>query len=818
MKGSADGFSRAAVVPRDGALLVALGLLSAAVTAQQIALMQVLGWMHWHHFAYLVVAVALLGFGVAGTVLSLARDRMMVRWPLWLPWLLLGAALAMPLGLRLAQTELLAVDLPLVFFAPGNAWRLAALCLLLLPPFFCGGLFTGIVLTAHARHAGRYYAASLAGAGIGGLAGLALVAGVAPPRLPAAAGWLALIAAIALWRRTPPAGRVALIAGAGVLALLLAAPGALVSSQFKPLRRTLDLPDARIVAERPSVHGWVQVVTAPALRPAPAVSFAYLEEIPPQPAVFVNGIPYGSLPATEGPGSPRWLDYTTDAAAFATLRPRSVLLLENGPEGWAALATAHGATRVVVVEPNRALTGLLTSGPTPLAPEWGLPGVELAATRGRAFLRRATGTFDLIRFPGVGALGGTAGLGAASEQFLQTREAFIDAWHRLTPGGVISASAWMDFPERNPLRLLATLAEALESAGAPPGEHLVAVRGWATVTFLARREPWSEAAVAALREFCRDRGFDPLLLPNLQPAEREEYHAWQNPSFFTMVDALVHGPREPVYRDYAFLVRPATDNRPYFSQFIRWTRTDRLREVFGARAMPFFELGSLVVALTFGILLVLAVGCIALPLVRLGWAVPGKAGVLMYFGGLGAGFMCVEIGLMLRAHAWLGSPVLAAAVVITVLLIASGAGSLWSERLHGGPVTQRRAAAGIALAIVAGSTLLALLGPLARTWPAPVQVLVLVAIVAAVGFPMGTAFPLGIRTLEATYPPHIPWAWAINGCVSVATPAGAMLLAMNAGFVTLFAAAVVAYALAVAGTLAFRRHAAPGTEARLNAG
>ena len=64
----------------DFPLLAALALLSAAITAHQLALMQVLGWMHWHHFAYLIVSVALLGYGVAGTVLSLARGRLLRHW------------------------------------------------------------------------------------------------------------------------------------------------------------------------------------------------------------------------------------------------------------------------------------------------------------------------------------------------------------------------------------------------------------------------------------------------------------------------------------------------------------------------------------------------------------------------------------------------------------------------------------------------------------------------------------------------------------------------------------------------------------------
>ncbi|HUG11135.1 MAG TPA: hypothetical protein VMM36_08985, partial [Opitutaceae bacterium] len=58
-----------AALRRDGP---GLALVSAGVTAWQIVLMQALGWVGWYHFAYLVIALALLGFGASGTVLTLA--------------------------------------------------------------------------------------------------------------------------------------------------------------------------------------------------------------------------------------------------------------------------------------------------------------------------------------------------------------------------------------------------------------------------------------------------------------------------------------------------------------------------------------------------------------------------------------------------------------------------------------------------------------------------------------------------------------------------------------------------------------------------
>ncbi len=53
---------------------LALILLSAALIALQLILMQILSITQWYHFAYLVISTALLGFGASGTLLALTRS------------------------------------------------------------------------------------------------------------------------------------------------------------------------------------------------------------------------------------------------------------------------------------------------------------------------------------------------------------------------------------------------------------------------------------------------------------------------------------------------------------------------------------------------------------------------------------------------------------------------------------------------------------------------------------------------------------------------------------------------------------------------
>ena len=64
------------------------------------------------------------------------------------------------------------------------------------------------------------------------------------------------------------------------------------------------------------------------------------------------------------------------------------------------------------------------------------------------------------------------------------------------------------------------------------------------------------------------------------------------------------------------------------------------------------------------------------------------------------------------------------------------------------------------------------------------------------GFFMGIPFPMGIKFLGQKNEPLIPWAWAINGCLSVLAPIMTIMLAMAAGFKTVLWLGALAYLLA----------------------
>lgn len=776
----------------------ALGLLSAALIALQLTLMQSFAISQWHHFAYMVIAIALLGFGTAGTALALCRTWALRHSTTLLPLLLLACALAMALATGRAPTLFGRFDTYLLPYEPLQALWLLAVILLLALPFLLGALVIGLLFIEQAERIGLTYFANLFGSGLGGLLGLALLSGFAPERLPALLALPVLVAGLLLLPSRHRHLQGLAILTLAVIVVSLARPPELPLSQFKDLQRTLDLPESRTVALRHDPYGQVRAVTSPALRFAPGLSLDYRGTIPQGDLLFSNGDAFGFVPRASYTESARLLDATTQGLPYAVTQAESVLILQAGTGLAAAQALNWGAGRIVAVEPHRAALELLRKEYSASAGAFfAHPEIEIVAAEPRTWLAADRDRYDLIVLPTVGTFGGGAGLLALHEQHLLTKEAFAELWRKLTPDGLLCLTTWLDQPLRAPLRLTATLAELLAAEGiSDPSLHLAAARGWGTVTFCLKRSPLTPAEVANTREFCRRWSFDPLLLPGLTAEERQNYHQLPDDTLFAMLDGLFGDGRPAIYRDYLFDLRPTVDERPFFSQFLRLKTLPHLKRLVGEGALPVVELGSLVLVATLLLTTLAALVLILLPLARIGWRGGERTATVGYFGALGLGYMLIEIALIHRFVLYLGHPVHAAAVVIATLLIASGLGSAASELRPRPWMTPRRAA--FAVVVLLG-LYIGLLGPLLHatfTLPTAARVALCLLVLSPLGFCLGLPFPLGLGRLHQQQPEAVPWAWGINGCLSVVGGSLATTIAILAGFNAVLLGAALSYALA----------------------
>jgi hypothetical protein len=386
-----------------------------------------------------------------------------------------------------------------------------------------------------------------------------------------------------------------------------------------------------------------------------------------------------------------------------------------------------------------------------------------------------------------------AGSMVMSENNLYTQEAFDLYVSRLKPDGVLSVSRWYH-PVRygESARVVVLMASALKRVGIDkPEDHVAFLTthgslDTALATVLLKRSPFTAAERTALTRLCRERGYS-LLWPRSEGSTESPFDA----------AALLR--LEPAaLRDGGFDLSPPTDDRPFFFN-IDWP----IQSWVDAVRSGDLSRGSRATLVLGAALFGLCCAClwfVVRPLRASGRQSPANRSTflppLLYFGGIGLGFMLVELALIQRYILFLGHPSYAISVVLFSLLLFGGCGSLLTDRID---ATRLARTTRLALAmILAGTVLNALIVPdwLARTagWDWTSRLAIAVGLIAPQALFMGMIFPLGVRRLTATGREEwLPWMWGVNGVCGVIALVLGMLLAMNLSYTAVLLSGAAAY-------------------------
>ncbi len=783
---------------------LAVGLLSGAALAYEVLLTRLFAIIQWHHFAYMMISVAMLGWGAAGTLVASLRA------PLQRHFRLAFTASATLFGLSAVAcfllTQAIAFNPLAAVWDPRQFLRLGLVYLCLLIPFMTAAVALCLAFSRFGGDAPRLYGADILGAGVGALGVIALLMALPPMHALLAVAAVGLAAAATAYglRQRPAWG---LLAAAAVLALAPADWVQLRPLAYKDLTQTLRIMGTRVAAERSGPLGSITVVESPGVpfRHAPGLSLAAAREPPVQLGLYIDGD--GPMPVVRYTGDPEplaYLDGLTWALPYHLLdRPRVLVLGAGGGEA-VLQALYHRARSVDAVEVNPQLVNLVEG---PLADfsgrPYSRPGVRVHIAEARAFVAGSRGRYDLIQLALVDAFGASAaGLTALAESYLYTVEALGVYLDRLAPGGILAITRWIDLPPRDLVKLAATAIAALEGRGvADPGAHLALIRSWKTGTLLVSNAPLTPAQIERLRAFCRERAFDVAWYPGMPAEEANRYNQLAQPYFYEALRALLGPQRQDFVARYKYRITPATDDRPFHFHFFRWQSLPewlRLRERGGVSLM---EWGYPVLVATLIQAAVIGVALILLPLVLAGKRLPrrGRGTVLGYFALLGLAFMFVEIAFIQRFMLFLGHPLYAVAAVLAGFLIFAGLGSRLAGRLAW---DARRIVTAAALTIAGVALAYLMLLPQVfhalAGLPDAGRVAVSLLLIAPLALAMGMPFPLGLKRLADEAPAFIPWAWGINACASVVAAVLATLLAMHLGFTAVVVLAGLGYLLAAA--------------------
>ena len=777
---------------RPRGLAAAVTLLSAATTAYEILVVRLLAVEQFHHFASMVIGVALLGSGMSGTLAALlppANSLGAAARVRWAAAITAAALVASPWATHAVRVE------PTQLAWDGAQWaRLAALVVALALPFATGALATLTAFTVEPERAGRLYGASFAGGALGVALAIATLFALPPGQALAVPPLLGALGALWLCHT----GALGLM-GAGSLAaavLFITPLWSLQLTPYKSLPQLRALPGAQVVAEETSPLGWVMALQAPSFRFAPGLSLEYRGGFPAQTALLVDGDVAGVATDLRSADAAELAEALPTALPWALGPWRRVLLIGVGSGLELKAALGHGAEKVVTLELNPALLRLSRKLAPPDTVE--AQRIEDRAGDARGELAQPGEPFDLITLtPAVGYGASIAGVRALDEDFLHTVDAYELYLRRLATGGVLSVTNWLSVPPRESVRTILTAAEALRRVTGSASHGLLVARSWGTVTVLARPAGYTPGELARLRDFARQRSLD-LDWPLEVSGDTEPFHAIDDPALREAAAAAVTSPREAARfaGASAFDVAPVDDARPYPHHFVRpGSMLAFLRSARGTW-LPFAEWGPIAITATFvqavlvSLLLLLAPAAIWARRTTTTVSLPVLIG---FFAALGFAYVAAELAAIQQLGLLLGHPVYAVAGALTVLLACSGAGSAWSDRIA--PSLGPRACASLALLLSLAAAML--LGGVHALQAAalPVRALAAFGCLAVPAFLMGLPFPLGLRSL-AQGRGEVAWAWAANGFASViGAPCGA-LIGLEAGSRVLFLAAGAAYALA----------------------
>jgi hypothetical protein len=750
---------------------LAVGMVAGCVLALQVLLTRLFSAQLFYHFSFLSISLALLGAG-AGAIAVYVRPSWFERRPLEHElafWSVVLAALLVSVPVVLARLRFGTED-----EVTGSFVALLALMSVITTLLFgAAGIVIALAVRGYTAQISRLYAFDLVGAALGAIVVVPLMWSIGVPTLIVGLAPVAAIAALIF--AGGPRERVGR-AAAGLLVIAVVATALGGTALYEPKPAYTD----NVISDR-----WTPISRVVGHGAAPGDKFTRLY-------YDRGGAPVARY--ERGGRMPDWRDLGLGPQSLGYIfggRDRALVI--GGGGGRDILnALTSGVRQLDVVELNQAIVDTVDDslGDFSGAP-YSLPRVHTRVGDGRSRLAETDAKYDVIHIGYADTFSNSSGQAfALAENNLYTTEAFNEYFDHLGPNGVLDVTRPRRMVGDEALRITMLALEALRDRGvAHPERNVVVVLGQDILspvfgTTLARTRPWTRAELTRLERLANERGKGIAYAPG-GPYQLE----WAQLARATSPEAFCSG--------YRLDVCAPTDDKPFFYQMRRLGSL-------GSASSDYLYHGAdpfLILLITFGILTTLALALVAAPLVLTARDERPPIGPLAFFAAIGLGFLTLEIALIQRFVLFLGFPTYALSVVLFSLLLWTGLGSLLAGRVH----NARRAltiALSVACVLIAASAVGLL--PLLQTLidlPFGVRVLITVMLLAPAGIALGMAMPLGLKRLLALHPRGVAWAWGVNGVASVVASAGAITVAIVAGFPAATLVALVCYGAALAHVL-----------------
>ncbi len=789
----------------------ALAFLTAGTTlALQILIHRIVSAKLLNNYAFLVISLTMLGFAISGVLLTAVQRRVARRLPetMLLSACLLAFSAVVATALftsSTATTEEMISRAALV----RSFLLLSPYALLLTVPFACAGLMLGALLSDERLPTRQIYFFDLLGSALGALMVLPLFRYVNVETMIVVFSLL-LVAGVAVLAR--PKGPGLRMLGVVTCALLL-----LVLQKREEIFSIYYPEGSMLAATRNPASGTVLEYTE--WDPLARIEVSSVRGRAPSPGVFaslfgenreflrryrklITQNNFAFTYAVDYDGSPESLigiEETIYASAYYATSVKKPRVAAIGVGGGFDILTAlrFDVSQVTGIEINAATLHILRTVYRDYFRRWvDDPRVRLVNAEGRHYLSITPEKFDIIQLSGVDSYSGTPGAAHVfSENYLYTAEAFDLYLSRLSDQGMLNMMRLEHSPAREMLRALTTAVAALRRLGiSDPKRHIVTVSektGFFTA-LLVKKTPFSETEIESLKTWTSQRpSFDLSAEPGSSKSEIK--NAYQD--FLSLEDERQE---RAFIKRYPFAIDPVVDDRPFFFNFSFWWHLFPGQRLFPDQPpswthVPVLQLSLIVLAAAVSLVMVVAIFLPLAFLLRRGLPTTGKSLLGVYCAGAALGYLAVEVALMQLFGLFLGHPNYSISVVLAALLMSSGLGALWADRMVSRLKSVRFVAYLLAVIIFVEHFLIfpqlsSFLG-----LPFLIRVSITAALVFPLGICLGVFLPTVLDMVKRRSPHLVPWAWGVNGVFSVLAPLLAVAVATTFGISALLLSAVPIY-------------------------
>ncbi len=777
-------------------------LVSLSALLLEFTLIRVLSVSLWYHFAFMIISVALLGFGISGVTI-LVSDRINkanINTYLVITSFLYSVSILVSFYLMnlipfepfsLLEDKIQLLYLPIYY-------------LLITLPFFFAGLIIGQLFTRFRSDINKLYFFDMFGAGLGCFAFILVMPMFGGSGGIAAASLIAAVSCIIFSfgaNKLSTAGILTALTVIIVDVLFLTNPGS-----YLPITVSENKVYANVMADKPELvilSRWNAFSKVDVIKDEDPPVDAY----PVYTAIIDEGNSTTNIPRV--PVVTDSMPPPLDASNLAMiLKPDTANVFIVGSGGGDEILTAltHHAKTVTAVEINGILNDLIEKD---FEPFWttGLAKdkrVKIITDDARGWLRGKRLKYDvIISAHTISASATASGAMSLVENYIMTEQAIEDYLYHLKPDGILYISR----PESQIPRLVTSIKIAHQKMGAmdlknqfyifkrPPNEFEKDVSYLTGVLY--KKDGFSEYDIQLLKT---EAGL--LGLENVYDVVSKQDGIYK--------DLIESNNIYETVKKYPGNLLPATDDNPYFEHMTKFSdlKPANIKEAFSQDDRAIIALVQKPVAESTLVVLFIQVLIISGLLIFLpiwlkfrknaDYKTIKKLPYLLYFAALGIAYIMIEICLIQNFTLFLGQPVYTMLTVISSMLIFSGLGSLASIRfqkiINGNTYI-------IYIIISVLTAAIALLNPilfekLVRAelmW----RVLISIGLIAPLAFFMGMPFPMGIGKIKSNSNLLTAYSWGVNAFFSVIGSVIVVMLSMSFGFRVVFITSAVIYLISM---------------------